>query len=106
MGSDVGSGDLERGASSNLGREGTGADTATSTPLSFAGVRTFHALEEKCSLKVEVLSKFKIGFNFLKGPGLVSLGRTRGLVPLHMEKFASMRLRFRAASGSPSILSS
>ena len=34
MGSDVGSGDLERGASSNLGREGTGADTATSAPSS------------------------------------------------------------------------
>ena len=29
MGSEVGSGDLERGASSNVGEEGTGADTAT-----------------------------------------------------------------------------
>ena len=47
MGSDVGSGDLEREASSNLGGEGTGADTATSTPSSSAGVRTFHALKEK-----------------------------------------------------------
>ena len=47
MGSDVGSGDLERGASSNLGGEGTGADTATSTPSSSAGVCTFHALKEK-----------------------------------------------------------
>ena len=47
MGSNVGSGDLERGASSNLGGEGTGADTATSTPSSSAGVCTFHALKEK-----------------------------------------------------------
>ena len=44
MGSDVGSGDLERGASSNLGGEGTEADTATSAPSSTAVVRTFHAL--------------------------------------------------------------
>ena len=34
MGSEVGSGDLERGASSNVGGEGTGADTATSVPSS------------------------------------------------------------------------
>ena len=34
MGSEVGSGDLERGASSNVGGEGTGADTATSAPSS------------------------------------------------------------------------
>ena len=59
MGSDVGSGDLERGASSNLGREGTGADTATSAPSSSqpsvpAIVHAFHALKEKCSLKIEV----------------------------------------------------
>ena len=54
MGSNVGLGDLERGASSNLGGEGTDADTATSTPLSSAGLRMFHALKEKCSLKVEV----------------------------------------------------
>ena len=34
MGSEVGSGDLERGASSNVGREGTGVDMATSMPSS------------------------------------------------------------------------
>ena len=34
MGSDVGSVDLERGASSNLGGEGIGADTTTSAPSS------------------------------------------------------------------------
>ena len=64
MGSDVGSGNLERGASSNLGGEGTGADTATSTPSSSAVVRAFHALKEKCSLKIEVFSKFKDRFQF------------------------------------------
>ena len=64
MGFDVGSGDLERGASSNLGKEGTGADTATSTPLSSAVVCAFHVLKEKCSLKIEVFSKFKDRFQF------------------------------------------
>ena len=34
MGSEVGSGDLERGASSNVGGEGTGVDMATSMPSS------------------------------------------------------------------------
>ena len=34
MGSEVGSGDLERDASSNVGREGTGVDMATSMPSS------------------------------------------------------------------------
>ena len=67
MGSNVGSGDLERGASSNLGGEGTGADMATSAPSSSVVVRTFHALKEKCSLKVEVFSKFKDRFQFPEG---------------------------------------
>ena len=67
MGSDVGSGDLERGASSNLDREGTGADTATSAPSSSAVARTFHALKDKYSLKVEVFSKFRDRFQFPEG---------------------------------------
>ena len=67
MGSEVGSGDLERGASSNVGGEGTGVDTATSTPSSshppaLAVARPFHALKEKCSLKIEVFTKFKDRF--------------------------------------------
>ena len=53
--------------SSNLGGEGTGADTATSAPSSSAVVRTFHALKEKCSLKIEVFSKFKDRFQFPEG---------------------------------------
>ena len=67
MGSEVGSGDLERGASSNVGGEGTGVDTATSTPSSshppaLAVARPFYALKEKCSLKIEVFTKFKDRF--------------------------------------------
>ena len=64
MGSDMGSGDLERGASSNLRGEGTRADTATSAPSSTAVVRPFHALKEKCSLEAEVFSKFRDRFQF------------------------------------------
>ena len=62
MGSDVGSGDLERGASSNLGGEGTRADMTISTPSSSVIVCAFHVLKEKCSLKIEVFSKFKDRF--------------------------------------------
>ena len=72
MGFEVGSGDLERGASSNVDGEGTGVDTATSAPLSshpptLAIAHPFHALKEKCSLKIEVFSKFKDRFQFLEG---------------------------------------
>ena len=72
MGSKVGSGDLERGTSSNIGGEGTGVDTTTSAPSSSqpsvpAVVRVFHALKEKCSLKIEVFSKFKDRFQFPEG---------------------------------------
>ena len=72
MGSEVGLGDLERGASSNIGEEGTRVDTATSAPSSFqpsipAIIRAFHALKEKCSQKIEVFSKFKDRFQFPKG---------------------------------------
>ena len=77
------SGDLERGASSNVGREGTGVDTATSAPSSsqpsvLAVVRSFNALKEKCSLKIEVFSKFKDRFQFPEG--------TRARLPRKDEK--------------------
>ena len=73
MGSEVGSGDLERGASSNVGGDGIGVDTATSVPSSSqpsvpAVVRSFHALKEKCSLKIEVFSKFNDRFQFPRAP--------------------------------------
>ena len=72
MGFEVGSGDLEKGASSNVGKERTGVDTATSAPSSsqpsvLVVVRSFHALKEKCSLKIEVFSKFKDRFQFPEG---------------------------------------
>ena len=72
MGSEVGSGDLERGASSNIGGEGTRVDTAifapsSSQPFVPAVVRAFHAPKEKCSLKIEVFSKFKDRFQFPEG---------------------------------------
>ena len=83
MGSKVGSGDLERGTSSNIGGEGTGVDTATSAPSSsqpsvLAVVRAFHTLKEKCSLKIEVFSKFKDRFQFPEG--------TRARLPRKDEK--------------------
>ena len=83
MGSEVGSSDLERGASSNIGEEGTGVDTATSAPSSSqptvpAVVHAFHALKEKCSLKIEVFSKVKDRFQFPEG--------TRARLPRKDEK--------------------
>ena len=83
MRSEVGSGDLERGASSNVGGVGTGLDTTTSTPLSSqppvpAVVRSFHVLKEKCSLNIEVFSKFKDRFQFPE--------RTRARLPRKDEK--------------------
>ena len=69
MGSKVGSGDMERGVSSNVGEEGIVVDTATSAPSSSQPSAptvacSFHALKEKCSLKIEVFSKFKDRFQF------------------------------------------
>ena len=73
MGSEVGSGDLERGLSSNVGGEGVGVDRAISAPShvplssyppTVAVARPFHALKEKCSLKVKFFSKFKDRFQF------------------------------------------
>ena len=83
MGSKVWSSDLERGASSNVGEEGTGVDIATSTPSSshppaLAVARPFHALKEKCSLKIKVFSKFKDRFQFPEG--------TRARLPKKGEK--------------------
>ena len=69
----MGSGDLERGSSSNVGGEGARVDTATfvpshvplsSYPPTVAVARPFHALKEKCSLKVKFFSKFKDRFQF------------------------------------------
>ena len=59
--------------SSNVGMVEVGVDMTTSapssTPLSFhpsafATPRSFHALKEKCSLKIEFFSKFRDRFQF------------------------------------------
>ena len=73
MGSKVRLGDLERGSSSNVGKEGAGVDIATSAPSHVpsssyspapAVPPPFHALKEKCYLKIEVFSKFRDRFQF------------------------------------------
>ena len=73
MGSEVRSGDLEKGSSSNVGGEGARVDTATSAPSHVpsssyspapAVPPPFHALKEKYSLKIEVFSKFRDRFQF------------------------------------------
>ena len=83
----MGSADLERGSSSNVGGEGAGVDTATfvpshvplsSHPPAPAIARPFHALKEKCSLKIDVFSKFKDRFQFPEG--------TRARLPRKGEK--------------------
>ena len=86
----MGSGDQERGSSS-----GVVADVFP--PLSFLPSTSitphpFHALKEKCSLKVDVFNKFRLGFSFLMKLGLVFPGRAKRLVPLPMERFAFTRL--------------
>ena len=64
---------MEGGSSSSVGADGAGTDTTTSVPsstpsssLPFASAtsRPFHALKEKCTLKVEVFDKFWDRFQF------------------------------------------
>ena len=71
MGSEVRSSDLERGLSFGVGMAGIGIDITTSVPSSapssshpssFTTSCRFHALKEKCALKVDVFSKFKDRF--------------------------------------------
>ena len=73
MGSEVGSDNLERNSSSHVGTVGAGVDTATSTPSGVPSsshpsasdtLHSFHALKEKCSLKIEVFNKFRDKFQF------------------------------------------
>ena len=71
MGSEVRSVDVERGLSSGVGTTGAGVDTVTSVPSSLpssshpsasATPHPFHAFKEKCTLKVDVFSKFRDRF--------------------------------------------
>uniref|UniRef100_A0A7N2MTF2 Uncharacterized protein n=1 Tax=Quercus lobata TaxID=97700 RepID=A0A7N2MTF2_QUELO len=73
MGFEMGSDNLERDSSSDAGTVGAGVDTATSAPSGAPSSshppasgepRSFHALKEKCSLKIEVFNKFRDKFQF------------------------------------------
>ena len=95
----MGSGDQEKGSSSGVVADWAVTDTTTYVfpPLSFLPSTSitphpFHALKEKCSLKVDVFNKFRLGFSFLMKLGLVFPGRAKRLVPLPMERFAFTRL--------------
>ena len=50
--------------SPSIGTAGAGADTATSVPSTSASSPFFHALKDKCSLKIDVFSKFRDRFQF------------------------------------------
>ena len=69
MGSEVRSSDLESGSSFGVGMVGAEIDIATSVPSSSHPSasdtpRTFHTLKEKCTVKVDVFSKFRDRFQF------------------------------------------
>ena len=73
MGFEMGSDNLERDSSSDVGTVGAGVDTATSAPSGAPSSShppvsgeacSFHALKEKCSLKIEVFNKFRDRFQF------------------------------------------
>ena len=73
MGSKVRSSDLETGLSSSAGTAGVEIDTTTYVPSSIpssscpsisATPQTFHALKEKCSLKVDTFNRFRRTFQF------------------------------------------
>ena len=75
MGFEVRSSDLETGSSSSASTAGAKTNTATSVPSFIpssarpfvsATPRTFHALKEKCSLKVDTFSRFRDRFQFPK----------------------------------------
>ena len=75
MGFEVRSSDLETGSSSSASTAGAKTNTATSVPSFIpssarpfvsATPRTFHALKEKCSLKVDTFSRFRDRFQFLE----------------------------------------
>ena len=62
MGSEVRSGDEERDSSPGISTAGAGANTTTSVPSTSASSPSFHALKEKCSLKIDVFNKFRDRF--------------------------------------------
>ena len=87
MGSKVRLGDEERDSSPDIGTAGEKADTTTSAPSSTpspplpstsTSSPSFHALKEKCTLKVDVFNKFKDRFQFPE--------RTKARLPRKSEK--------------------
>ena len=107
MGSEVRSSDLETSLSSSAGTVGTETDTATSVPSSVpsssclsvsATPRTFHALKEGCSLKVDTFSRFRDRFQFHGETKVRLLGRVKRPMPSLMVRFVFMRLHSCATS--------
>ena len=102
MGSESGSSGQERGSSSGVVADGAVRDTTTSLspPLSIlpstsATPRPFHALKEKCTLKLDVFNKFRDRFQFLD--------ETRARLPRKGEKacaFAHSEVCFYKAAFS------
>ena len=85
MGSELGSSGQERGSSSGVVTDGAVRDTATSVPSSSSILSStsttsspFHALKEKCTLKLDVFNKFRDRFQFPD--------ETRALLPRKGEK--------------------
>ena len=81
----IGSGNQERGSFFGVVADGAVTDTATSVlpvfsvlPSTSATPHPFHALKEKCSLKVDVFNKFRDRFQFP--------AETRARLPLMGEK--------------------
>ena len=71
MGSELGTSGQERGSSSGVAADGAVRDMATSVPPSSSilpstptATRPFHALKEKCTLKLDVFNKFRDRFQF------------------------------------------
>ena len=105
MGTELGSSGQKRGSSFGMVADRAIRDMATSVPPSLSILsststtsRPFHALKEKCTLKLDVFNKFRDRFQFPDETRvLLYLGRARRLMPLPMVKFAFIKLLFRVA---------
>ena len=89
----------ERGSSFGAAGERAVMDTATSVlpsssvppSTSSPTPRPFHALKEKCNLKVDVFNKFRDRFQFPIELGFVFPGRAKRLVRSLTVRFASTK---------------
>ena len=61
---EVRSGSEERDSTPGIGMARAGADTTTSVPSTSTSSPSFHALKEKCSLRIDVFNKFRDRFQF------------------------------------------